>query len=72
MVDTETLDRLEREAAEAILSWAGERKLLTDDGHALLHTDGKPIALDVLDAIAVLRRNRDMSASTAQEPGRLP
>ncbi|HEY8819556.1 MAG TPA: hypothetical protein VIM25_12160 [Candidatus Limnocylindrales bacterium] len=55
-----TVDELERQAAEALRRWLDERgghALLAPDGRAMVWTNGKPVALDVLEVIAALRRH---------------
>lgn len=40
---------------KALIAWLRERPLLADDGRAMVHTDGMPIALDVLRVLVALR-----------------
>ena len=53
----ERIDELEREAFDALLQWIEEHPA-TKAGVPLMWSDGKPVALDVLAAIAELRRHQ--------------
>ena len=55
MVDK--VDALERDAVKALLRWLDQHPVLAEDGDPLIWTDGKPVALDVLQVIATLRQH---------------
>lgn len=59
MVDTARLDELERAAADALMAWLEEHPPIGEEGHPLVWSDGKPVALDVLAVTGALRRHAD-------------
>lgn len=63
----ERIDELERVATDALIRWIEDCPVADVDGSAMEWSDGKPVALDGLAAIAELRRHH--ATQTRTRPG---
>jgi hypothetical protein len=58
-----SVDELERQSVAALRRFLDEHgQVALEDGQPLLWTNGKPVALDVLEVIAALRRHEQPEA----------